>query len=176
MGLPLASRCPICNKKDKLLRCQDGKAVPYCGPEHRVADRDAHISACNAIRKAQQDLDREEQKLRNHPGDFLTPPNLFAEHAGPFWLIVGTQDYIRARYALVKTLLKVNTRDAVQIAHDHVMDMLRLCRIYNMGVSNVAPALFLRLDKDQECYDFDKWWQTCNLDGNYDWGDIRLHI
>ena len=127
---------------------------------------------CNAIKKSQQALDREETKLRSHPGDFMTPPNLFEEHAGHFWGIMETRGYMRARYALVEALLKVKTYAAVEAAHAHLMDMLRLCRGDNMGVRDLVPALDLRLGRDQECYDFCKWWATTGQEGDYDWGDM----
>lgn len=81
---------------------------------------------------------------------------------------------MRARYGHVEALLKIKTRDAVQAAFDHIMDMLRLCRSDNLGVRGVAPALFLRLGRDQECYDFIVWWTTTNSESRYDWGNIDL--
>ena len=79
---------------------------------------------------------------------------------------------MRARYALVEALLKINTYAAVEAAQGHIMDMLRLCRGDNMGVRDLVPALDLRLGKDQECYDFCKWWATTGKEGNYDWGNL----
>jgi hypothetical protein len=32
----------------------------------------------------------------------------------------------------------------------------------------------LRLNKDQECYDFLKWWSTTGADPQYDWGNMSL--
>ncbi|KAJ4224928.1 hypothetical protein NW757_014307 [Fusarium falciforme] len=43
-----------------------------------------------------------------------------------------------------------------------------------MGLRDIVPAMMLRLDLDQECYDFVKWWATCDPDGHYDWGDMTL--
>lgn len=116
----------------------------------------------------------EERVLRDSPGDILTPPNLFEEHAGHFWGILDTRTYMRARYALVEALLKIQTYTAVNAAHDHIMDMLRLCRSDNMGVRDLVPALKLRLGKDQECYDFCVWYATTGQEGDYDWGDLDL--
>ena len=79
---------------------------------------------------------------------------------------------MRARYALVEAIVKVRTYDAVVAALDHVMDCLRLCRGDNMGVRDMAPAMLLRLGRDQECYDFVKWWATTGQRGNYDWGNM----
>ncbi|KAI9000025.1 hypothetical protein BC832DRAFT_622718 [Gaertneriomyces semiglobifer] len=41
----------------------------------------------------------------------------------------------------------------------------------NMGVRDMVPSLMLRLDKDQECYDFVKWWKT--EPPRYDWADLE---
>lgn len=48
----------------------------------------------------------------------------------------------------------------MQSALDHLLDMLRLNRKDNMGVRDLIPALYIRLDQDRECYDFLKWWLT----------------
>lgn len=94
---------------------------------------------------------------------------------GHFWGIMKMRDYKRARYALIEAQLKFNTRKAVEAALDHVTDLFRLRRSDNMGVGNFAPSLMLRLGKDQEAYDFCKWWwETCDPDGTYDWGDMSL--
>ena len=76
---------------------------------------------------------------------------------------------MRARFGLVEALLEVQTFDAVDQAHSHLMHMLRLCRGDNMGVRDLVPALFLRLGRDQECYDFLKWWAKMHDDMHYDW-------
>lgn len=55
-----------------------------------------------------------------------------------------------------------------------MQDMLRLCRGDNMGLRDSVPAMMLRLDLDQECYDFVKWWATCDQDNDYDWGNTTL--
>ncbi|KAH7245647.1 hypothetical protein BKA59DRAFT_476077 [Fusarium tricinctum] len=51
--------------------------------------------------------------------------------------------------------------------------MLRLCRGDNMGVRSQVPALYLRLGRDQDAYDFIKWY--CVKGGSsYDWRDMSL--
>lgn len=102
----------------------------------------------------------------------MTPPNLFEEQAGHFWGILETRGYMRARFALVEALLKIKTYAAVEAAQGHIMDLLRLCRGDNMGVRDLVPALDLRLGRDQECYDFCKWWATTGQEDHYDWGDL----
>ncbi|WAO86053.1 MYND-type zinc finger protein samB [Fusarium falciforme] len=54
------------------------------------------------------------------------------------------------------------------------LGMLRLCRSDNIGLRDIMPTMMLRLDLDQEYYDFVKWWATCGPDGHYDWGDMTL--
>jgi len=174
MSLTLTSCCPVCRSKENLSRCLGCYVTLYCGREHQIAHRNEHKGACNAIKKSKQALDNEEQKLRAHPGDWMTPANVFEEGAGHFWGIRETRPYMTARFTLVEALLKIKTTHAVQAAHSHLMDMLRLCRGDNMGVRDLVPALYLRLGKDQECYDFVKWWATTAENSHYDWGDTSL--
>ena len=172
---PFCSHCNVNSSSLKLLLCQACKVVHYCGRDHQVAHGEHHKKACNAIEKGQQVLDREETKLRSHPGDPTTPPNLFEEQVGHFWGILDTRDYLRARFVLVEALLKVKTYTAVEAAHGHCMDILRLCIIDvmgTMGICDKVPALKLRLGKDQECYEFCKWWATTKGAGRCDWGNM----
>jgi hypothetical protein len=52
--------------------------------------------------------------------------------------------------------------------------MLRLCRSDDLGVRDIIPDLLLRLGREQECYNFIKWWATADPNGTYDWGDVTL--
>lgn len=179
MSLSAKPCCAVCqtsrDSATTLSRCAACKSIFYCSREHQIQDRDAHKSQCNAIKRSQAALDREETRLRNHPGDLMTPSNLFGEeHAGHFWGILETRTYMRNRYAVVEALLKIKTYAAVDAAHTHLMDMLRLCRGDNMGLRSVVPAVKLRLGRDQEAYDFVKWWITTGKESDYDWGNLDL--
>lgn len=83
---------------------------------------------------------------------------------------------MRARFDFVDTVLNnfPHHRIAVQTALDHLMDMMRLNRSDNLGLRDMAPSLMLRLGRDQDAYDFVKWWATCDPDGHYDWGNMAL--
>lgn len=64
----------------------------------------------------------------------------------------------------------MGTLNSVKEALDHLRDMLRLCRGDNLGLRDMVPVIMLRLDRDQQCYDFVKWWAT--LDSNFDFHDM----
>lgn len=174
MSLNPRLSCPICGTKEGLSRCAGCKVTFYCSQEHQISDRPEHKGACKDVKQARVALEDEEAILRAAPGDFMTPPGetIFEDHAGHFWGIFETRSYMRARYALVETLLEISTYAAVEAALNHLLDMLRLCRGDNMGVRDAVPALFLRLGKDQECYDFVKWWASIGERKDYDYGDL----
>ncbi|KAF2747428.1 hypothetical protein M011DRAFT_402188 [Sporormia fimetaria CBS 119925] len=176
MSKGLETGCAVCQQHENLSRCGACKVVSYCGKEHQVQARATHKWFCNEVKRAQATLDNEDAKLRNIQGDVLTPDNPLENPRaiGHFWGIWETRPYMRARYALIEAQLKFNTRNAVEAATEHVMDLFRLCRSDNMGVRDLAPSLLLRLGRDQEAYDFCKWWATCDPDGKYDWGDLSL--
>lgn len=85
-----------------------------------------------------------------------------------------TRDYMRARIAYVTEFYNMRTFDAANNALTHFLDMLRLNRGDNQGVRGIIPGLYLRLCRDQECYDFVKWWVQKHYESNYDWGDDTL--
>ena len=146
----------------------------YCSREHQTVDRANHKSACNAVKKSRDRYEHEEHALRAMPADVMMPADVFTNEVGHFWGILGTRDYMRARYDLVEAIIKIKTFDAVNVSLDHLMDMLRLCRTDNLGLRDVVPAMFLRLGRDQKCYDFVKWWQSTGNESNYSFSDLSL--
>lgn len=171
--------CEICQKTDNIMRCGACRSVFYCGRDHQTEDRPSHKTLCKGVKTRQDRLDKEEKPLREFTGYGLTQGSLFEEKAGNFWSILETRPYMRARLDVVVTLLRsfggFNGRAAgVEIALDHVRDMLRLCRGDNLGVRDMMPALYIRLGRDQEAYDFCKWYATEGKRSDYDWGDASL--
>jgi hypothetical protein len=162
--------CHVCGKTTDTSRCGGCKVVYYCGAEHQSLNRDAHKGLCSKIKKARARLEAQEVTLQTHAGDVDTPPNAFeegGESMGRFWGYKGTRPYMQARYSLVEALLKVNTVQAVTAALDHSMDMLRLNRMDNQNMKSIVPSLYLRLRRDQDCYDFLKWWATTGQSPDY---------
>jgi hypothetical protein len=146
----------------------------YCNSGHQAAHHPAHKKACSKIDKARKSMDIEEQRLRAFEGDMLSMADPFTNGVGHFWGIMETRTYMRLRFALVEALQQVGTRESVEAQLHHLQDMMRLCRGDNMGVRHYVPALLLRLDRDQECYDFVKWYETVGRRSDYDWGDMDL--
>ncbi|KAL8403477.1 hypothetical protein RB594_008654 [Gaeumannomyces avenae] len=163
--------CAACPSNSGLLRCGGCRVVYYCSKEHQAEHREKHKTSCVAIKKTREALQREEARLRAHPGDMCTPADVFNTGVGIFWGILDTRDYMRARFAAADALLEINNVDAVQASLDHLTDMLRLCRSDNLGVRDIVPFLMLRLGQEQQCYDFIKWWATTAQQGDYDWAD-----
>lgn len=169
--------CGLCGSTKNLLRCSRCKVTFYCCANHQAVHYPTHKSACSLIARRTKQLEGEEKILRGVPQcpNTLFPPHvdIFKDYAGMFWGILETREYMRARYALVNALQAVDNRYSVQTQLDHLMDMLRLCRGDNMGVRSVVPGLLMRLNRDQECYDFVKWWSTIRSDYDYDYGDMK---
>jgi hypothetical protein len=119
---------------------------------------------CSKIKKAQTNLDKQERALRHVQGESVLEGGwgLFREtHA--------SRKYMRARYTLVEGLLKINTAQAVISSLEHLLDMLRLNPPDTLGARDVVPALYLRLGRDQDAYDFCHWWATTGHAPSYDW-------
>jgi hypothetical protein len=91
-------------------------------------------------------LEREEKKLR-----LATPLNLRTR----------AEDYVDIRCALAQFLCR-RSFEAVVEARCHLHDVLQRYPVFEMslGAARMLPWLMLRLDHDQDCYDFVKWWHT----------------
>lgn len=108
------------------------------------------------------------------PADGFFPPNIFEEHAGHFWGILDTRDYMRSLIGLAEAQFNMKTTKAVQAGLNTCMEMHRLCRGDNLGVRQITPIQMMRLGQDQKAYDFMKWYYKISGDSHYDWGDISL--
>jgi hypothetical protein len=80
---------------------------------------------------------------------------------------------MKSRNELVHVLLDINTKQAVESALEHSLDIMRLNPEDFMYVRRFTPSLFLRLGRDQECYVFCKFWVTKGHDERYGWDDHR---
>lgn len=85
-----------------------------------------------------------------------------------FWGYTATRPYMTARWQLIGPLLDVNTEVALRAVYAHLMDTHRLCRRDNLGVRGLTPYVMIRLGRDQEAYDFVKWWATTSESDDYD--------
>ncbi|KAF4494274.1 hypothetical protein FAGAP_9599 [Fusarium agapanthi] len=176
LGLPYnhcsLSPCPAGFQSPNLLRCGACQTVKYCGKQHQKADRLRHKVQCIPIKQTKDKLTEEEAKLRANPGDD-TDGNPFDNIMGLFWFFKSTRPYMQARHDYISAILNVRTGEAVEIALRESLEMLRLCRGDNLGVRSQVPALYLRLGRDQEAYDFIKWYAVKGS-STYDWRDMSL--
>lgn len=163
-------RCPL---RTDLLRCGACQAVLYCGAEHQKAHRPAHKTSCGLIKQARAAFERERAALESHPGDMSTPPRPLEAVPGQFWFWSGTRPYMQRYHDLLSATLNVRTGEAVEAALRYALDMLRLNRGDNQGVREQVPALYLRLGRDQDAYDFLKWYAV-SATSSYDWRDTDL--
>ena len=169
IGIPMPTnpQCGTCKTEQGLVRCPGCQVVFYCSCEHQAADWPQHKQTCKPIKITRNTMAAEVDRLIM-PDSRMFRGRPFENSVGHFWGIVGTRDYMRARYGHVEALLKVKNRTAVQVALDHLLDMLHLNRSDNLGLRDFVPALYLRLGREQAFYDFIKWWYTRAQEDDYD--------
>ncbi|KAJ5164861.1 uncharacterized protein N7500_006691 [Penicillium coprophilum] len=113
-------------------------------------------------------MEAKEQGLYNHPDDD------FRYGMGRFFKILPTRPYMHARLGYRAALTFVRNVESVQVQLENLMENLRLCRSDNVRSKDMVPGVMIRLKKDQECYNFLKWWATSAKDPQYNWGDQTL--
>ncbi|KAK4186807.1 hypothetical protein QBC35DRAFT_500331 [Podospora australis] len=100
-------RCAVCSTTSGLLRCGGCKVVSYRGAPHQHEHHAYHKATCQEIVQTRETFAREDAALRAYPGDWTLPADALNTCVGDFWGLLGTRDYMRARYAAANALLKL---------------------------------------------------------------------
>ncbi len=151
-------------------QCSKCKAVLYCSKKHQLYHFALHKESCNGMKRAYKTLDFEEKKLRKFQnGDpFVMIPGIFGFF--PF-----TTDYLLAQAIVIKYGEEIGTDVSLTIAVEHAMTTLHLSHIDRSNIRDLAPGLMLRINREQKCYDFIKWWlKHGDPYGDYDWRNPSL--
>ncbi|KPI35978.1 uncharacterized protein AB675_10474 [Cyphellophora attinorum] len=161
----LSNHCLVCDAEGKLSRCSACRVGRYCSREHQLQDRERHKLGCRDIKVLRAQLQVDDHDLRNTT-DPTTSANAFDLDVGRFWEFEMTRQYICTRFMVADLCRLAGTLDGTVEAIEHMQDMLRLCDSDHLDLRYAIPPMMLQLDRDQECYNFIKWWQTRHIDDN----------
>ncbi|KAK4212577.1 hypothetical protein QBC37DRAFT_388682 [Rhypophila decipiens] len=148
----IPKQCETCKTTEGLLRCAGCNTYFYCSREHQAQDRPTHKGTCKAIKDAKKQTDDIEGKLR--------AKNEFEINPGNFWRNTPQRLYLNARFIHAETLIRSWRRQGIEDALAIYLGMLQHDRADHQGCRHLIPAPYIRLGRDQECYDFLKWWAT----------------
>ena len=141
----------------------------YCCREHQAAHRPYHAKQCWTIDVITHNLELEEAKIQSRRVDPFTERVGFFGGQTP-----ETQDYVWGKFCLISTLRNINSRRAVSSALDHALELFWLCQRDTLDVVDFIPSLMLRLDRDQDCYDFVHWFH--NFGKSFHWILDRMKL
>lgn len=156
----LSNACPVCSSSSNLLRCSRCKVISYCCRDHQASHFRTHKAACSNIHRARENANKAENDLRHPPPNSLAPPNAFENEVGCFWAHFEPRSYLQERIKVVKALAKIKSRDSVEAQLEECTDIIRLGRADEGTLRAIVPFLMIRLDMDQQAYEFIKWWST----------------
>lgn len=146
--------------------------IQYCGRDHQVTDRPSHKYICTIVKKARTKMEKQERILRD-PSSRWVSGDPFIQDMGNFWGVVETRNYMRERLEIVQYMYMVDHIHSVETQLDNLLDMLRLSRRDDMSLRDMVPAHMIRLDMDQECYRFFKWWCVDGCQSGYEANGIE---
>ncbi|SMQ49996.1 unnamed protein product [Zymoseptoria tritici ST99CH_3D7] len=153
----LDNQCSFCYKSTSAyISCLRCNIVQYCSSDHQAQHAPAHSSRCSTVTILTDEVAEHRLDLENDP-EF---GNLF-DSGIALWSISETFAWSHTTKLLLKALRRIPTRLAIERALDiawHRMEAM--AAVDHSGVKFMIPAFLLRLGRDQEAYDFLKWFAT----------------
>jgi hypothetical protein len=155
--MPLQHCCDCCGSTTDLTPCVCD-AILYCSHcsktnkstpliDHKASTA-AHRS-CSIILSAREKL----SLAAAHPRAI----ELSKTHGDTFHCSTKEREYIGRRKFLIKALREIQSRRSVEEQLDHVVEVMRVTGHHHGNLTRrMAPLLMLRLDYDQQFYDFTK--------------------
>ncbi|RHY33509.1 hypothetical protein DYB32_001573 [Aphanomyces invadans] len=125
----------------------------------------AHKDACTAVKRAVDAAAHAKE-------DLLAVEGVDIFRVGRFWGMYETRPYMLSLASQIEALERMGTDASLRVAIDVLFECLRLNRRDNMGLRDIAPGIFLRLNEDQHAYDFLRWWAQDRP--TYDWENAAL--
>ncbi|RAK98162.1 zinc finger MYND domain-containing protein, partial [Aspergillus ibericus CBS 121593] len=150
--------CGHCGQTRNLRRCSGCQVMFYCSKDHQKAHRSAHKSACHAVARARGFHQRVAVPITRACGGTVTLTRIPQDVRDNREVFQGwMHDYLFSKYFLTEVMDKINTRQAVQERLDLLLSLVHVFRADEVGTRWKIPALLIRLQRDQESYDFMKW-------------------
>jgi hypothetical protein len=144
--------CVVCQRKDGLLRCGGCNVYYYCGREHQVSDRPTHKGTCKQLKEGKEAMEEAEARLRALETDYLET------YAGRLWEVGPTRLYLYTMSKYGELLIRTWRRQGIEDALSVYVKLLHLNPTDQQDIHDIVPALYIRLGRDQEAYDFLKYW------------------
>ncbi|KAJ5370517.1 uncharacterized protein N7496_006609 [Penicillium cataractarum] len=156
----LHSGCAICPKQDDLSDCGFCLSMTYCSQEHLLLDQASHEKICGLIVAARERAEEWRVKLEQDPSQ------PFRTKVGELHLIPGAQRYFAELSTLIELHEPIRHRCAVERQLIFAFHIMYMSGIDSYGYRFKVPALMMRINRDQECYDFMKWRTNQSEDPN----------
>jgi len=185
--LKSSSICSICSA-EAVSKCQRCLSIVYCSKECQQrgwTGLNSHRKICSQVKKAKEKVEIETEKLisfknkRNEDNNKTDSSeyesiNLFDTHAGKLWEFKEAHSYCESRLELALALrecgAKNNSLIAIEFAVDHLLSLLGLMGGDQMNaIVKTVPGLLLLLRKENEAYNFIKWFEDIGCETEIDW-------
>jgi hypothetical protein len=154
----IKKQCEVCKKTDDLLRCGGCYTYYYCGRDHQTSDRPTHKTTCKTIKGTKTKVEEEEAKLHARVADDDDELPSDVLDTGRLWAFKPARPYLQALFEHGEILVRSWRQQGIEDALTIYLKLLKLNTVDNQAARYLVPALYIRLGKNQEAYDFLKGW------------------
>eukprot|EP00092_Neocalanus_flemingeri_P020581 GFUD01022298.1.p1 GENE.GFUD01022298.1~~GFUD01022298.1.p1 ORF type:complete len:537 (+),score=157.93 GFUD01022298.1:57-1613(+) len=172
------SVCSICSVAT-VSRCQRCLSIVYCGKECQTkgwTGVNGHKKICSQIKNAKKKVEEEAEKLTRYKRTGKNKEqmmqkkakeveNLFETSVGQFGDIEDCHIYCESKKDLALALGQCGKQNksnvAIEMALGHIFELLKLTGGWGdqiIGITPFVPSMLILLKKEQEAYNFIKWW------------------
>ena len=161
-----------CGDSGTLRLCTGCRMVKFCSVECQKEYWSIHKKHCRAIQRMEGQVRREKEKAVRQVGIEAFE----GENVGRIWSNPFLRDYCNTRRYLANSYLDMAHEEEYEHMYEaglaHYFELLRLIHWDDLGLREKVPFILINLNRDDDAYNFVKWWITIDPNFDYNWDDV----
>ena len=158
-----------CGDSGVLLLCNGCKMVKFCSRECQREYWSVHKEYCEGIQMMESTMESKRAEAIERMG----VDAFEGENARNVWGNVFGRVYCYARRFVADAYFEMAHEEDYDHIYEtglaHYLELLRLNHTDAQGLRKTVPFVLIKLEREDDCYNFVKWWMSKDANGEHDW-------